>query len=111
LTLSGTDTFTGGTTVQGISLLVDSPGSLNSSSTVTVDSSSTPGRAPGSVGPILSPGGTGHPGDPSVATAFGVLTAPSADFTNGGTLVIGVASYVTPGTNYDQLSPGQQRLY
>ena len=53
---------------------------------------------------MASSSGTVSPGDPSINNGIGILTAASAAFNGGGTLVIQVAGYATAGVNYDQLN-------
>src|SRR5262249_53190717 len=52
----------------------------------------------GTVAGSVSVQGTVKPGD-----SPGILTLGSADYSNGGTLLIQVPAYGTPGTSYDQL--------
>ena len=55
----------------------------------------------GTVGAVMVAGGTVSPGDPT--SNKGSLTAASADFSNGGTLLIQVSGVTGAGNNYDQL--------
>ena len=101
LTLTGHDTYTGGTSIPLNTLLVDSPGSL--SSATTVSTAGTLGGT-GTVGAIVAiSGGMVIPGDPSL-TSGNILTATSANFKNGGVLVINIAALSTPGTDFNQLN-------
>ncbi len=95
LSLTGTNTFTGGTTISGGTLLVD-----GIAGSVTVDSGGTLGGT-GTVGALSVSGGTVDPGDP--AGSPGTLSAASADFSNGGTLLVQLAS-LSPTPSFNQLN-------
>ncbi len=97
LTLTGNNTYSGSTTVSGGTLLVDGsqPGSA-----VTVNAGGTLGGT-GTVGAVTVAGGTVAPGDLPGPT--GTLTAASADFSGGGTLLVHVAS-LSPTPTFNQFA-------
>ena len=102
LELSGTNTYTGATSINGGRLFVD--GSLNAASAVTVNSASTLGGTGTVNGPVVVLGSTVSPGDPGVSTnGIGILTVGSVNFSQGGNLNIAVSATSGAGTNYDQL--------
>ena len=97
LQLLANNTYTGTTTVNAGQLLVDG---TQTGSAITVNAGGTLGGI-GSTGALtVVTGGLVNPGDP-IATK-GTLTATSADFSGGGTLLI-QASGLTAGT-YDKLN-------
>ena len=98
LTLTANNTYTGPTTVFG-TLIVNGS---QPASTITVSPGGTLGGT-GSVGPIVVKGGTVEPGPQSGSTG-GKLTAASADFSQGGTLLIRLPAKGTAGVDYDQLA-------
>jgi autotransporter-associated beta strand protein len=107
LLLSGDSTFTGPTSIDAGTLLVD--GSLPGTGVVTVDTGSVLGGN-GTVGAVtVGQGGSVNPGDlPGFLPAphdrgDGTLTAASASFSGGGTLVVQAQTGATPGATYDRL--------
>ena len=78
-------------------------------SAVTVNANSILGGT-GTVGAITAVGGTVAPGDPS--SAPGTLTAASANFAAGGTLLLQVTNPGSPvaGVNFDRLNLGTGTL-
>jgi autotransporter-associated beta strand protein len=95
LTLSANNTYTGPTTTKG-TLVVNG---AQPSSAISVNAGGLLAGT-GSVGAVTVNGGTVAPGPPG---GVGTLTAASADFSNGGTLLIRVPAYGTPGVKYGQL--------
>jgi hypothetical protein len=96
LTLSANNSYTGATTVNGI-LIVNG---IQPSSAVTVNAGGVLAGV-GSVGAFVAKnGGTVEPGP--LGSGIGTLTAASADFSQGGTLLIRIPDKGTPGVNYDQ---------
>jgi len=99
LALGGSNTYVGPTSVNG-TLIVNGS---QPSSPVTVNGGGTLAGI-GSVGRVVvNSGGTVEPG-PLNGGTNGILTASSADFSNGGVLLIRVPARGTPGINYDQLN-------
>jgi autotransporter-associated beta strand protein len=96
LTLSANNTYTGPTTTTG-TLVVNG---AQAGSAITVNAGGLLAGT-GKVGAITANGGTVAPGPLSAGS--GTLTAASANFSSGGTLLIHVPAYGTPGVNYDQL--------
>jgi hypothetical protein len=96
--LSANNTYTGPTTTNGPLVVNGSqPGSA-----VTVNSGGLLAGT-GSVGSLtVKNGGTVAPG--SLNGGIGILTATAANFSGGGTLLIHIPAYGTPGVNYDQLN-------
>jgi fibronectin-binding autotransporter adhesin len=99
-TLSGTNAYSGATTVNAGTLLVN--GSIATSSAVTLASSAIIGGT-GTTSGVTNNGGTIRPG--SVLTKS-TLTASSVNCSGGtnSTVAVRVAGYTTPGTNYDRLT-------
>jgi len=110
LVLSGPNTYTGPTAVAEGTLLVNGE---QPASPVAVVGAGTLGGT-GRVGAIAAAGdragaGTVSPGDPLVAATGGrgTLRAPSADFSNGGRLLVQIAGFSGgPGVSYDRLDLG-----
>jgi autotransporter-associated beta strand protein len=96
LTLSANNSYTGPTTVNG-NLIVNG---VQPSSAVTVNAGGILAGT-GSVGAVVAKsGGTVEPGP--LGSGIGTLIAASADFSQGGTLLIRAPNKGTPGVNYDQ---------
>jgi autotransporter-associated beta strand protein len=93
VTLSGTNTYTGATSVNEGTLVVS--GSISSAATVN---SNAILAGNGSVGSVTVNGGMVSPG-----VGMGTLTGTSANFSAGGVLRLQVAGY-TPGTDFDRLA-------
>ena len=102
LELTGTDTYTGTTTVNAGQLLVDSS---IASSAVSVTGGVLGGV--GTVGAITATGGTVDPGD--TASSPAILTASSANFSTAD-LTLGISALTTAGSGYDQLNLGSGTL-
>ncbi len=102
LALTGANTYTGGTTINGGTLLVNNTtGSGTGTGAVMVASGGTLGGTGTISGAVtVAGGGTVNPG----AATVGILTVASADFSGGGTLVIRLPAFGSPGTNYSQLN-------
>ncbi|HEV3082130.1 MAG TPA: autotransporter-associated beta strand repeat-containing protein, partial [Gemmataceae bacterium] len=99
LTLSANNTYTGPNMVGG-TLIVNG---IQPASMVLVLSAGTLAGT-GSVGAVLvASGGTVEPG-PLSGGGNGTLTAASADFSQGGTLLIRIPAKGTPGVNYGQFN-------
>jgi autotransporter-associated beta strand protein len=98
LQLTGNNTYTGPTTVNAGSLLVDGS---QTSSTVTVNSGAALGGI-GTTGAILANGGGVNPGDP--INSLGTLSGPSADFSGNGSLTIQAAGTSPAGISTDLLN-------
>ena len=104
LTLTGNNTYSGGTTVKAGTLLVN--GSIGGN--VTVNSGGNLGGNGTITGAVtVNSGGTVAPGSNG---SIGTLTAGSLNLGAGGTLVIQVSAYSTAGTTYDQLNLGSGTL-
>jgi autotransporter-associated beta strand protein len=100
LVLSGSNNYTGGTTVSSGNLLVNGS---QPAVPVTLIGGTLGGT--GSVGPITTlTGGVVNPGSP--AATRGILSAAGADFSSGGNLRIEVAGLTTAGVDYDRLNLG-----
>jgi autotransporter-associated beta strand protein len=94
-TLTGVNTYTGGTIINAGTLLVNSPGSIGA---VTVNPGGTLGGT-GTTGPVtLSPGVNVSPG----GSMPGILHVPSIAFPVGSSFVVRLNG-PTAGTGYDQL--------
>ena len=102
LVLTGADTYSGTTAInQGTLLANNSTGSATGTGAVTVANGGTLGGSGTVSGAVtVASGGTVNPG----TAAVGTLTVGSADFSGGGTLVIRLPAFGTPGTNYSQLN-------
>jgi autotransporter-associated beta strand protein len=112
----GTATPGGGTVVNAGELIVD--GTLNGTITVnggvlggtggTVLFTSTQGAQPGLLGNVkVNAGGTVNPGwaDFTMTPSNkGILTAGTADFSSGGTLLLQISNTTTAGFDYDKFS-------
>ena len=98
LQLTGNNTYTGPTTVNAGSLLVDG---AQTSSTVTVNSGAALGGI-GTTGAILANGGGVNPGDP--INSLGTLSGASADFSGNGSLTIQAAGTSPAGISTDLLN-------
>jgi autotransporter-associated beta strand protein len=97
VTLTANNTYTGPTTTSGGTLIVNG---TQTSSAITVNAGGTLAGT-GSVGAVtVKSGGIVEPGP---LGGIGILTASSADFSNGGNLLIQIQGYQTPGVDYDQL--------
>jgi autotransporter-associated beta strand protein len=97
LTLSANNTYTGATTAGGI-LIVNG---VQTASPVTVNAGGTLAGI-GSVGAVVvKNGGTVEPG-PLNGGGNSSLTAASADFSQGGELLVRIPNRGTPGVDYDQ---------
>src|SRR5262249_56860149 len=81
LQLSGSNGYTGNTTVNAGTLLVD--GTQQPASTTIVNAGAALGGT-GTAGPIVPVGGRVNPGDPVSTTA--TLSGTTADFSNNGSL-------------------------
>ena len=104
LTLAGNSTQTGNTTINAGTLIVNgsTQSGTGSGTAVTVNSGGSLGGTGTIAGALnVNSGGTVSPGSP--LSSIGTLTVGSADFSGGGTLVLQVAGYSTPGTSFDQL--------
>src|SRR5262249_51837338 len=97
LSLSTANTYTGNTQILPGTVVVN--GSLPASGAVIVNAGATLAGT-GSVGILTVNGGTVAPGP---VGGIGVLIVSSADFSNGGNLLIRIQGYKTPGTDYSQL--------
>ena len=75
-------------------------GSATGTGNVTINSLGTLGGTGIITGAVIVNGGKVAPGSSS---GCGILTLGSLDLSNGGTLVIQVSAYSTPGISYDQL--------
>ena len=91
LTLSAQNRYTGTTTVNGGTLVVN--GSLPASGVIIVNAGATLAGT-GSVGAVTVNGGTVAPGP---IGGIGILTVSSADFSNGGNLLIQIQGYKNAG--------------
>ncbi len=102
LALTGANTYSGGTTINGGTLLVNNAtGSGTGTGAVMVASGGTLGGTGTVSGAVtVAGGGTVNPG----AATVGILTVASADFSGGGSLVIRLPAFGSPGTNYSQLN-------
>jgi autotransporter-associated beta strand protein len=98
VTLAASNTYTGPTTTNG-TLVVSG---TQASSTITVNAGGLLAGTGSVKALVVNGGGTVAPG--TLNGAVGVLTATSANFSGGGTLLIHIPAYGTPGVNYDQLS-------
>jgi len=100
LTLSGANTYTGPTTVSLGTLLVNTPGSLDSNSNVTVAANATLGGTGAVSGPVAVTG-TLAPG-----ASAGTLTTGAVTFQPGSTFAWEIADWTgaTPGAHWDLLS-------
>src|SRR5437868_12732001 len=96
--LTGANPYTGTTSVAAGTLLVNG---AQTGSAVSVGFGATLGGT-GSVGSV-SGAGIVSPGSEPGASATGILTATSANLTNGA-LLAQIAGYATPGVSYDRLA-------
>jgi fibronectin-binding autotransporter adhesin len=104
LTLSGSNNYSGATMVDAGILAINGS---QPNSPVGVAGGTLSGT--GKTGPIsVGPGGNVTPGTPGGSK--GILSAPSANFSEGGNLTIPVAAVTTPGTDYGQLNLGSGPL-
>ena len=105
LTLSGTNPYTGATAVNGGTLLVNSPGSLASSSAVTVASQAVLGGNGTINGTVnVSAGGSLVPGGVSTIGTLTLANGGSTALTlNGGKLTFVLDDSTAPGSTYSQL--------
>ncbi|MFH0938709.1 MAG: autotransporter-associated beta strand repeat-containing protein [Planctomycetota bacterium] len=91
VTLSGANTYTGGTTVTAGTLLVNGSLAAGAGATTVADGATLGGT--GTVRAIsVASNGTVSPGNPIVSGGIGTLTAASANFSAGGTLLLQVNS-------------------
>ncbi|WP_425616402.1 beta strand repeat-containing protein [Anatilimnocola sp. NA78] len=100
--LSGANTYTGATTVNGGLLLLN--GAAAAASAITVNSTGTLGGSGSTAGAItVASGGTLNPG--GAAGATGKLSSTAAvTFAAGSTYAFQLGADTTPGTTYDQLT-------
>ena len=107
LVLSGTNGYTGATMLTGGSLTING---LQAGSAVAVIGGTLTGA--GTIGFLsVGPGGTVLPSNPTVTPAAkGILTAPGANFSEGGDLTLQIAGYTTAGTSYSRLNLGSGPL-
>ena len=98
LQLTGNNTYTGPTTVNAGTLLVDGS---QTGSTITVNAGAALGGI-GTTGAIVVAGGRVNPGDPVTTTA--TLSGTSADFSNNGNLTVQMSGSSTGGISNDQLN-------
>ena len=96
LTLGGTNTYTGGTTVAAGSLLVD--GIVSGTSSVF-----GPGTI-GGAGSLTAPAPIDAPLDPGDAGATGILNTGNLAFGGGGGLNVEINNASAPGAGYDQVN-------
>ena len=98
LTLSNTNTYTGGTTVNAGTLLVNGS---QLASAVTVNSGAILGGTNGAVGTISASGGTVSPGSGSVGS--GILNSGNVSFTSTAVFNVDLNGTIV-GSGYDQLN-------
>lgn len=102
VTFSGANTLTGTLTVEAGTALVTG---TQASSPVSLTGGTLAGT--GTVGAITAADGTVSPGTDG---GIGILTAASADFSGGGTLLIETPGRSSAGTDYDRLALGSGAL-
>ncbi len=107
LVLTGNNSYTGATMLEGAGLTING---IQGNSPVAVVNGTLTGA--GTIGFLsVGPTGTVTPSNPAASPAAkGVLTAPGANFSEGGSLTLQIAGTTTAGTNYSRLNLGSGPL-